>query len=639
MEQQAQESAASAVAPSQHELSVRFAVTATTASGEFVFLSGSCHELGKWRLSGAVVLNKEDSTTTSDTAATSSNLWTLTIPLPVGQEISYRYFVGTYGELHGSERVVLVRTFESHIESRKVRTPQTNGRVHEATYEPAQYGLLGGKERVQRGWLSAESEVHLRFLSNAIHWWKARHRAKAHSILIVPMDLRYRENSQEDEDDLSSPYANEMELAVLNQDECRFRQQGKFGRILKPDEVVIFRMRVLEPQFMAYRCDFFAYEPGTEDVAVTEEGPQPKNVGCCYIFPSNAKDSYGDRTVMINGMKHQPIGQLFVHYMMVQPCKAIESTLEVSYAKYWRKRKPLDIGHRGSGNSFSVKTQCASLRENTIASLAGASSNGADFVEFDVQLSKDKVPVIYHDFTCYITMRRRHGSGDSISSTSSNGSSRGDGGDAFGELYEMPVKDLTLHQLHMLKLNHVSEKDGSTKYNVADDHQPFPSLEKALRVLDPDVGFNVEIKFPLSYKDGKHEAENYFERNEFVDVILAATYKHAGKRRIIFSCFDPDTCAMVRVKQNKYPVSYLSHGEVTLWPAYADSRTHTTRTVLYTAIAYDLLGINVHTQNVLTNEWLIQEAKDAGMVLIVWGDENNDPAVIRQMNDSTSAGV
>ena len=133
----------------------------------------------------------------------------------------------------------------------------------------------------------------------------------------------------------------------------------------------------------------------------------------------------------------------------------------------------------------------------------------------------------------------------------------------------------------------------------------------------------------------------------------------------------------VRVKQNKYPVSYLSHGEVTLWPAYADSRTHTTRAVLYTAIAYDLLGINVHTQvlfdrywkaalsefpwattgsclvvivaslmcvlcngreisscfsqNVLTNEWLIQEAKDAGMVLIVWGDENNDPAVIRQV--------
>ena len=73
------------------------------------------------------------------------------------------------------------------------------------------------------------------------------------------MDLRYREESQEDEDDLSSPYANEMEIAVLNKEECHFTQQKKFGRILKPEEVAIFRMRVLEPQFMAYRCDFFAY--------------------------------------------------------------------------------------------------------------------------------------------------------------------------------------------------------------------------------------------------------------------------------------------------------------------------------------------------------------------------------------------
>ena len=96
----------------------------------------------------------------------------------------------------------------------------------------------------------------------------------------------------------------------------------------------------------------------------------------------------------------------------------------------------------------------------------------------------------------------------------------------------------------MLKLNHISEKEGLTKFDVANDHQPFPSLEKALRVLDKDVGFNIEVKFPLSYSDGKQEAEHFFERNEFVDIILRVVYQHAGNRRIIFSCFDPDTCAM-----------------------------------------------------------------------------------------------
>ena len=31
---------------------------------------------------------------------------------------------------------------------------------------------------------------------------------------------------------------------------------------------------------------------------------------------------------------------------------------------------------------------------------------GADFVEFDVQLSKDNVPVIYHDFTVCLSLKK-----------------------------------------------------------------------------------------------------------------------------------------------------------------------------------------------------------------------------------------
>lgn len=35
----------------------------------------------------------------------------------------------------------------------------------------------------------------------------------------------------------------------------------------------------------------------------------------------------------------------------------------------------------------------------------------------------------------------------------------------------------------------------------------------------------------------------------------------------------------------------------------------------------------------------MQEAKDAGLVVLVWGDENNDPAVIRQLKDMGVDGV
>jgi glycerophosphoryl diester phosphodiesterase len=54
------------------------------------------------------------------------------------------------------------------------------------------------------------------------------------------------------------------------------------------------------------------------------------------------------------------------------------------------KRSPLIIGHRGAS---------ADAPENTLAAFQLAIDDGADGVEFDVQLSKDGIPVIIHDAT------------------------------------------------------------------------------------------------------------------------------------------------------------------------------------------------------------------------------------------------
>lgn len=40
--------------------------------------------------------------------------------------------------------------------------------------------------------------------------------------------------------------------------------------------------------------------------------------------------------------------------------------------------------------------------------------------------------------------------------------------------------------------------------------------------------------------------------------VLEVVLKHAGERRIVFSCFNPDICTLVRNKQNKYPVMFLT---------------------------------------------------------------------------------
>jgi len=82
---------------------------------------------------------------------------------------------------------------------------------------------------------------------------------------------------------------------------------------------------------------------------------------------------------------------------------------------------------------FFLHWRCADVRENTIASLKKAASAGADLVEFDVQLSKDLVPVLYHDFHVCIAMKRKKHLGEH-------------------DMLELPVKDLTLEQLQHLKV-------------------------------------------------------------------------------------------------------------------------------------------------------------------------------------------
>jgi len=61
-------------------------------------------------------------------------------------------------------------------------------------------------------------------------------------------------------------------------------------------------------------------------------------------------------------------------------------------------------GHRGCGKNKTLpaggmipETSMASIRENTITSFNLAARNGAQFVEFDVQVTKDGVPIIFHD--------------------------------------------------------------------------------------------------------------------------------------------------------------------------------------------------------------------------------------------------
>jgi glycerophosphocholine phosphodiesterase GPCPD1 len=112
----------------------------------------------------------------------------------------------------------------------------------------------------------------------------------------------------------------------------------------------------------------------------------------------------------------------------------------------------------------------SSVRENTLHSLNHAAKNGADFVEFDVQLTKDRVPIIFHDFHVLIRVAKRISTNDSPpskppqsnkldpSSALKSKPSASEPAQLASKLFqpdfhEIAVKDLRLQQLQLL---HVS---------------------------------------------------------------------------------------------------------------------------------------------------------------------------------------
>ncbi|VDO82237.1 unnamed protein product [Schistosoma curassoni] len=88
----------------------------------------------------------------------------------------------------------------------------------------------------------------------------------------------------------------------------------------------------------------------------------------------------------------------------------------------------------------------------------------------------------------------------------------------------------------------------------------------------------------LLRQDGSSEMDHFFEYNFYVDTILREILTHAGKRRILLSCFDPNVCVMLQLKQQIYPVFQLG-----ISPEYADTRHADFQSLFWSALSHQLL--------------------------------------------------
>ncbi|ELP88350.1 hypothetical protein EIN_227730 [Entamoeba invadens IP1] len=352
------------------------------------------------------------------------------------------------------------------------------------------------------------------------------------------------------------------------------------------------------------------------------------------------------------------IGKLEVGYLIYDSFKHEDDT-------------PLDInlhnviiGHRGFGATNRNIMKNSAVVENTLDSFLCAEVQKTDFVEFDVQLTLDNVPVIYHDLWMQIKTTDFLGN---------------------PQVLRVPINKLRYDQIKKLKpivLDHIYyekrakqlkeevsikvmkqrsfdefdmetrrkyedeiekavaqllaeekkttiyeyktlDKDDSIEmskqHTVGTPHSVIPRFSDLLTKIPDHVGFDIEIKYINCDLEGK--MLGYMERNEYINRILEVVFKYGKNRKMFFSSFDADVITLLRKKQQKYPVLLLTTGTIEKY--VTDSRRHSLVNAINFAERQKLTGVVSDSIAVMKEPHLVDLAHQKGLILLTYGAEND----------------
>uniref|UniRef100_A0A673BRG2 Glycerophosphocholine phosphodiesterase GPCPD1-like n=1 Tax=Sphaeramia orbicularis TaxID=375764 RepID=A0A673BRG2_9TELE len=263
------------------------------------------------------------------------------------------------------------------------------------------FGIHDGVTSVDPGWLTCQAEVRLRLHYSKTPPVSISKRRFSNSKVKIKLQVVCIDKDK-NEPSLSSllKLPTTVEIRKVSEDGyTSTHSQPENGEALEPPQWIEYIIRTMDPDNLQVTFEFFE-----EDVNGYGSSRFVRTglVGtACLVSPGfleNGTD-YGRLTLPIMGhTSRHAIGTVTVDYLVIQPIQDLQCDMSSSFTKFWKKRSPLDIGHRGTGRTHSAKHY--RIRENTINAFKTAAKHGAAYVQFEVQLSKDQVPVIYGDLTC-----------------------------------------------------------------------------------------------------------------------------------------------------------------------------------------------------------------------------------------------
>lgn len=157
-------------------------------------------------------------------------------------------------------------------------------------------------------------------------------------------------------------------------------------------------------------------------------------------------------------------------------------------------------------------------------------------------------------------------------------------------------------------------KDGKILHWNVEIDDSLCTLQEAFQQVDPNVGFNVELKFD----DHIVYEQDYLIR--VIQAILKIVFEFAENRPIIFSTFQPDAAVLIRKLQSTYPVFFLTNGGTEI---FYDVRRNSLEEAVKVCLEGGLQGIVSEVKGVFGNPGAVTKIKESKLSLLTYGRLNN----------------
>ncbi|EGG20050.1 hypothetical protein DFA_07167 [Cavenderia fasciculata] len=620
--------------------------------GYKVGIIGNRKALGKWNPLHALFLEKVETIN----GASGESIWVGKASVPTNVQIEYKYIICQGSRLDSWETLPENRKFTPEEENELINdgtfgsiidptngeiintlTNQTNQQTDLQESLVKEYLNNNNEKFIEKGYLVNDTQVKIRF-GNILSTDPQRR-------ILQPIKM-FTANQN-------------LQVGRVVVSLCTQQKFGSDSNLLAGTDPTQITLPISKDQTITFQTpniqelsivQFDLYKRGMSSVLVGRASLLAKDLLC--------RNSYVCTCPIMNSTL-QTIGELTFFPLVVSPFHHPRIS-DVLSNVFWKST--LLIGHRGGGaeNARAVgRYRRTHIKENTILSFVTAASLGAQYIEFDVQLSREKIPIIYHDFevatgigaiklplnrlpVAQISEIKKDQQTSKSQSPINNNNSNNSGGaatkqNANQQASQQQLKksksmtDLTVSEIGSGNTN-ISSPPFNPHMNTSSSAFSNPNvgigivdtmatLEQAFKSVPASTGFNIEIKYPSVEVEDMLRLNNV-NRNEYVDAILNVVFDHAGSRPVIFSSFDPDICLLCSLKQPRYPVFFLSNAGLS---QHSDPRCNSIAEAIRFSKSSHLLGIVTNSRILVEGTPIIGEIKMAGLMLCSWGAENNDP--------------